>query len=477
MRNWTQRCLNAAALAAFASVSVIGAAPAHAQPDLLYTDVAGITNWGTVGGIRGYSLGSHTCNYGNVSMRWGNSWVGTPYLAMNAYRLHNGRIEQIGQSWVKYSCCAAAGNGCASGTCNGPGSSLLGPNCRDVYSSSYNGGFTRLGRRSLINAFTGVAPTSDTSSGSVIHKRLQVAESDMNAANFPGALYFVEGVYVGSDDAPAGKAHNNASYKRVTVTPTSYNLTEQGSMQIGKPAIYAWKDHGLGLNSPDPAVTISAVDVPGEGRFIVGTKVTDLNNGTWRYDYAVFNLNSDLSGGYLDIPMVSEVAVTSPTFKAPLYHSGEPYDNTPWQTLRDGDSFRWAPAAFATPANANAIRWGTTYSFSFVANTPPKGGEATLGMFKNSALSVTFAAPVPTIPPRCIADVATQTGDAITPGPDGQVTNADFDLFVDAFFNELRKADNSLIADLTNSDGTGAPDGQLTGSDFDRFVQAFFEEC
>jgi hypothetical protein len=65
-------------------------------------------------------------------------------------------------------------------------------------------------------------------------------------ANNPGALFFGEAVYVTPDDAAAGNGANNASYRRITIAPTTWVLTLVDSTQRRKPAINAWKEHGLG---------------------------------------------------------------------------------------------------------------------------------------------------------------------------------------------------------------------------------------
>ncbi len=65
-------------------------------PDIVYTDIDGIADYGPVGGIKAYSLGSDTCNIGDENMLWTNN--GTPGLAMNMYRLHDGQLMQIGMS-------------------------------------------------------------------------------------------------------------------------------------------------------------------------------------------------------------------------------------------------------------------------------------------------------------------------------------------------------------------------------------------
>ncbi|MCW5765782.1 MAG: DUF11 domain-containing protein [Phycisphaeraceae bacterium] len=89
--------------------------------------------------------------------------------------------------------------------------------------------------------------------------------------------------------------------------------------------------------------------------------------------------------------------------------------------------------------------------------------------------------PLPTAPTGCSpADVATEgSPQPFVDGPDGFITGTDFDVFVQAFFAEIRRPEPSgpYIADLTNGDGTGGPDGFITGSDFDFFVLKFFEGC
>lgn len=76
------------------------------------------------------------------------------------------------------------------------------------------------------------------------------------------------------------------------------------------------------------------------------------------------------------------------------------------------------------------------------------------------------------------ADIATSGNPDPQAGPDGFVTGEDFDLFIFAYFKELRRtSDNSLIADLTDGTGAGGPDGFVTGTDFDRFVELYFAGC
>jgi hypothetical protein len=371
-------------------------------PDVVYSDISGVAQYGPVGGVYAYAWGTSTCNIGDENLRWGNSWGGSPSVGFNAYRLHDGRLLQIGMSWVKRACCAAAGSGCGM-ACNGVGGSMLGIGCRDVYSAGYNGSFGNLAKRSSLNPFTG-AHSLVGGSGDAIFGRLQIPASDMSSAQYPGAQYFAEGVYVGSDDAPAGNAANNASYKRLITGPNGA-LSVNGLTTIGLGAIYAWRSHGLGVGMPDKSVFVTPLDIPDEGHLVVAHKVTDLGKGTWRYDYAVFNINSDRAGGSVTVPIPAGTTVTNVGFHDVPYHSGEPYDNTDWVSNVSATAVTWSsPQTFAQNPNSNALRWGTMYNFWFDADRAPANGQVTLGLFKpHTPQSVDFAASVPGI--DCIADV------------------------------------------------------------------------
>ncbi len=364
-------------------------------PDVIYSDCTGITNWGAIGAIRGYSLSSSTCNIGDQNLDWGGN---TPLLAMNAYRLHEGRLMQIGMSWVKNGTTAAAGSGCGV-PCNGQGGGVLGSGCMDVYSSGFNGGQSILGPRSAVNAFTGDYPGPSGGSGNAIFKRLQVAETDLNQV---GALYFIEGVYVAWDDAEAGNALNNASYKRVTVG-ASFNLTPVGSMFQTIPAIYAWRDHGLGVGIPDESVEILPVDVPNEGRVYLGRTVTPLGGGQWRYDYALYNLNSYRSGGSLSVPIPLGANVSGVGFHDVPYHSGEPYDNTDWPVTVGSSSVTWnSPQTAHQNPNSNALRFATMYNYWFETDRGPAEGNVTIGLFRPTAINAIAAASK--VPGGCSGD-------------------------------------------------------------------------
>jgi hypothetical protein len=433
----------------------VAAMPATAFPpgaDVILGDVQSISNHGLVGGVYGYTLGSHTCNIGTANLTWANN--GTPGFAMNAYRLHNGRLVQIGLSFVKLACCAAAStSSICGGTCNGVAGSQLGVNCLDVYSSGWNAGQGRLAARSTINAWTGQFSAYNAASGNEVFKRIQVPATQIGTTLFPNAQYFVEGVYVATDDAAGGMRNNNATWKRVNVAAGTNAMSLTGSPSVGNPAIKTWRLHGLGANQVDTRVEDVVFDVPGEGRFHVAHKVTDNGNGTWTYDYAIFNLSSDRSAGSITIPVPASVNVSSTGFHAPLYHSGEVYDNNAWVYERGANTVTFrTDQTFAQNPNANAIRWGTMYNFWFVADQPPQNVDITMGLFKpHTPQSVTFAGRAP-IGAACNPDF----------NGDGNVDQDDIDCLSQAV------AGNSSC---TTSDPDFNGDGNVDQDDIDALAQ------
>jgi hypothetical protein len=399
--------------------------------DIVYSNFSSISTYGPVNGKYAYAYSSDTCNIGDQNAEWNFTGTnGSPGLAMNLFRIKDGRMMQIGQSFVKHACCAAAGTGCpTTAACNGTGGSQLGVGCRDSYGSSYNGGQSGLGARSKINAWTGVFQPRNTGLGDAIFKRLQVNQTDLAAASNVGAQYFAEGVYVSTRDALAGNRNNNASHKRVTVTNNGATLTPTGSIVLFTPAIQAWRDHGLGVGIPDTSVTVATADVSNEGRYWFAHKASNNNNGTWRYEYAIYNLTSDLAGGSFTIPVPNGVTVTNMGTNFPANHSGELYDNTAWSMTRNT-----ADVAFActTPFNAttdtgNAIRWGTMFNFWFDADIAPAAGtaNATMGLYK-STTGGTLSLAV-TVPGTPSCDSIDTNGDAMSPD------SADIDYFLEIF--------------------------------------------
>lgn len=386
---------------------------AAAAPDVICGSLDDVNFYGTVGDISAYSVGTTACNAGTAPLDWVDGTPQHPVICVTFYRLLDGRLEQLGVTFVKHSFASLQGNRCNFGCDNNGNFHSLGTGCSDPYGAGLNGSQGGLGPRSEVNAFNGqfVYPyTSINQSGNTIYKRIQVPTAAMR---IPGAIYFAEGQYVIKDEIqPNGQPylnnqgvptnHNNASYSRLNVQSNgSANTT--GGTRRERAAIYAWQDHGNGVNSPDMSVTVVPVPVPNEGLLHVASKVTDLGDGTYRYDYAVHNQNSDMNVGSFSVPVSG--ATSDHYFNDIDYHDSVDalISGDDWSPVEGAGVISWAATPMAQDINANAIRWGTMYNFSFVSDAAPTTGEVTIGMWKDPSVQLTATVEVPSS--NCIADL------------------------------------------------------------------------
>ncbi len=372
--------------------------------DVIVGDLPNIFQWtagtGPINGIRAYSVATTSCNQGTQPLDW---FVGPnprhPVIGQSVYRYMDGRFEHLGQSWLKHGFCALQGGIClnelpgCSPTCGGCCSSL-GVGCSDPYSQTRNGQFGNMGPKREINPHMGtnLGNHAFAQGNTTLRGRIQVRHSDLDPALNPGAVYYVEGQYVAQDDAQFGDMtndNNNASYRRVNVNPGNFNMTGSGGTVRREPALSAWRQI-------DNTVSQVNIDVEGDGRYILSSKASDNGDGTWHYEYALLNLNADRGARSFSVPMEPGVIASNMGFHDVDYHSGDPYDGTDWAVAEGGNSLEWSTQTFAQNQNANAIRWSTMYNFRFDANTGPKAGEITMGLFKTGGvMTMTGTAFVP----------------------------------------------------------------------------------
>jgi cysteine-rich repeat protein len=341
-----------------------------------------MNSYGSEGNVAAFSVGTTSLNAGDTPLWWRSGTNEKPVITQNIYRLCNGRLEHLGQSWLKHGFFALQGNFCE---CDpDDDGSELGPGCTDPYGAGLNGDQGGMGPKYEINAYEGshIADAECLScTGDTIFKRIQIPHADLDPSLNDGCLYFATAQYVSPDDAAAGNHFNNESYRPATVSQTSGSYTMQvtGSTQIGKAAVQIWKDY-------DSSVTETDIFVPDEGLLIMAAKATETSPGVYRYEYAVQNLNSHQSVQSLTIPFVDGANIFNVGFSDVDYHSGEPYDLTDWSSSVNNSSntVTWTTDSYASNPNANALRWGTMYNFWFDANVEPGSntGLASMDLFR-----------------------------------------------------------------------------------------------
>ncbi|MBK7642286.1 MAG: hypothetical protein IPJ19_04440 [Planctomycetes bacterium] len=362
---------------------------ASVGPDIIVGDLQDIANYaGQTIGSTSYdavAFGTYSCNIGTVWCNWFSSTNQHPVIDNNLYKhkLVNGagHFEQIGMSWLKHGFFALSNNLCCSG-CQSTDGTHLGVRCSDPYTASRNGGQNGAGPRWQVNATTGVftyPPANPSYSGSVA-RRCRVDTADLETSG-TSVHYFAEAQYVTQDDATAGNNDNNCSYRPVAATGsgTVWNFSYAGSTVRENPAIMAWATVEAGVQTTN-------IDIPGDGRVVLGWNVTPLGGGQWHYEYALFNMNSDASIGGFGIP-VGSANITNIGFHDVAYHDGDgpgnvDFSGTDWTSSINGGVLNWSTTPFAQNQSANAIRWGTMYTFRFDANVGPSTSQAVLTTFK-----------------------------------------------------------------------------------------------
>jgi hypothetical protein len=399
-------------------------AAALTGPDVIVSTIGStITRDGSVGGISAYSMTTVSCNIGDQDAIWIECGVGPncnqhPVIGQQIYRLQTRpegykQLRQLGMSWLKHGFCAADAPSCTNlvpGSTYTPNGSCdwLGPFATDTYSAGLNADQSNLGPRSDVNPWTGAftypypnpgAPWTSCGSApggqSPICRRTQVRDSDLNPANFPNSIYAAEVVYIPTDEptTPSNPQRmNNYSVRRLN-TPTGsppYNLGFSGATIPFISGVHWWVQN-------DTGVALTTVDVPGDGRLEIAYKTTYIGGGQHHYEYAIHNNCSNRAVQGFSVPLAAGASCHFPVFADVDYHSGEPYDGTDWD-FTAGTAATWMGVPFATNPNANALRWSTTYTFSFNSNRAPALGDATLTLFKPgtpTALTVQIEVPGP----------------------------------------------------------------------------------
>jgi len=340
--------------------------------------------------MRAYSVATTSCNAGTEPLEWFGGNNRHPVIGQNMFRLaprQNGhlRFEQLGQSWLKHGFCALDLDfGECTGCSQNLGCNLLGVGCEDPYTAARNASQSSAGPKYQVNASTGFfpyPPANPSWSGNMA-RRLQVPLSDVQSSQNPGAQYVIEVQYVHPQDAPSANwsaSLNNASYRVVTLNSGGSMTGYVGDTVKSQPGIHFWK-------AVDPQVTLTAFDAPHLGRMMVGSRAYDNGDGTWDYEYAVYNMHFDRGVGTFSVPMPAGAVVTDIEFRDVKYHSGEAFEYNGTEghwpvTVADGTITWTTPQTYQENINSNAIRWGTVYNFRFTADVEPEMGEATLIAF------------------------------------------------------------------------------------------------
>ncbi len=348
--------------------------------DITISSMSGIRQMGRLGGVVALSMQSTICNMGSDSVDWyGNPDPRHPFLVFNLYRMRAGRLEQIGQSWAKHGFAASQTSGVCGLPCRTDGDGNLGSGCADIYGVSTNASQRTFGPRHEINPWTGAFTYAgshiDTTSRNhdPVQHRLAVRDADLDPDANAGARYFAELYTLSHDDTD----HTNSlGWQEIDVSGSpggTWDLDFRQVMGNQGPALDAWTG-GARAVIPDGELTE-------DGRCYLDLHVSENGNGTYRYEYALYNLDMNRSVSSLTIPVGAGVEISGIGFKA-VESSDDGFNNEPWAAVRNDAGVTWSTSPVAEHPDSNPLGWGNLYNFWFDANTAPLDGSVTLGVYR-----------------------------------------------------------------------------------------------
>jgi hypothetical protein len=118
-----------------------------------------------------------------------------------------------------------------------------------------------------------------------------------------------------------------------------------------------------------------------EGDFIVAVDVTDLGGGVHRYNYAVYNHDSDRQMREFTIPVASGINVTNIGVRDADTDAGNQ-----WTSSFANGKVSWFTQTHAQNPNANSLKYNSVFNFWFDANAAPVSGCALFNHFKPGSL-------------------------------------------------------------------------------------------
>jgi hypothetical protein len=306
-----------------------------------------------------------------------------PYLVWAVYRIADGEITMLGQSQLKHAFSAVNSD------CPCPESQILwAENCTDRYGLNTNTDIQHLGPRGELTAHRGAwqhelshfdpdgdllfnldaAPAGDEGA---FYEQLSLTAAQLQ----PPGDYYVEAWYIAAGDR---QLYNSVGYRQIAPSfdGTIWTFPVVGGQRSG-PLLNAWVDplqpgpgeqHSVLCSSPERGFTACSGSTEGAGHLQLAVKTTALGAGRYRYRYALLNLDYDARIRELQIPLADDVTLSELRF-GDIDASAE----NDWQPARAEHTLRWS-----APVAAAALDWGTLYTFSFIADSPPAAVTASL---------------------------------------------------------------------------------------------------
>jgi hypothetical protein len=363
-------------------------------------------------GQSGLACSTTSCNHGTVPIDWFSPMNERhPVIVQNMFRIRNNRLEQIGAGYLKHGFFATNTPNSQCGSGSGSGGSQLFPGLIDTYGVSNNSATNYLGPRFEVNPYTGrwIALNSlfDTGveggtggdgirsyngTGLPPHfRKLVIRDQDLIVPTGETWQFWYESFYILSPHGPAmneleTNRDNNIGVRRVSAAWSSGSNRWQFSDQT------ALDNKAMIMKLPETGVlgstcVANVVNERQEGDVYVAMNVVNEGGGIYRYEFMVYNYFSDRQIREVKIPIIEGLNVTNIGFRDIDQNA-----SNDWTGTYANGEITWSTQTFAQNPNANSLKYGVLYNFSFRANRAPVPNVATLGLFKNPPVGSTLTA-------------------------------------------------------------------------------------
>jgi hypothetical protein len=311
-----------------------------------------------------------------------------PYLVWNMYRINaDGSFQQIAASWAKHAFYALNAN-CLHP--DEPSGGALGPGCEDLYSAGTNDALWIMTPRSEILARSGQwgrcgSVLDPHCTGSAVYPeqddyyqgRLRVTEQQVSSTKNPRARWLFESWYVARDDI---NPLNSMATQQVEPRWSANLWTFGGSGYALGPAIDRW----VAPNTSRPNERTTRVDT-GIGSAILAVKARRLPDGSWRYDYALMNIDvgtGRLTGTGSNLRLQDHTGLRAMSVEVAGqvdadrtgFHDIDTRPDNDWVVTTTPGQLTWT----ARDDDAQGLGWGTLYAFSLHSAHGPSAGKVQL---------------------------------------------------------------------------------------------------
>lgn len=300
------------------------------------------------------------------------------YLVWNLYRITDGRIKMLAASGAKHAF-FTVNQSCE---LNCDNNNVVWPGCEDIYSAGSNDMPEHQGPRNEIEASIGEwdncgsffdpeCTGSQTDNAGQWQHRLLVDPAQLQK---PDAQYLIDAWYVVQYDT---NVWNTMGYRPINPEPSGSGwVMNPGPFSQG-PAISQWVSEDSADSTSDHDVIVIPSETPDasypdnmpRGHLRLLVKVTEIEPGRYRYNYALQNYDFDqaIEGFRLDLP---GDATVFDTFFADVDSDA----GNDWRVSVDQDY-----VLFQAPPG-NALTWFTLFNFEIETDAPPENSRVRLDL-------------------------------------------------------------------------------------------------